>query len=333
MTVEKTRTIRRAVAVVLSLVMLLAMQMLIGCGGGDQSRDNGGQAKAAAPMTAGTAGVWVANSSLTDSKLYRIDPASNKVVATVALERVCKGMAADGDSLWLSDYGGGKVWRVDAATNKIVATINVGGSPAAIAAGLGSIWVADANGGTVVRIDPVTNKVTTKIKVTNSVLNSVCVLDNAVWVASVDLIVSKIDPVANKVVATIQVGTNPSGISAGFGSLWVGNPMGKSVLRIDPIQAKVAAIIKTGNSQYTAAGTDFIVAANYAEGSVAFVAPKDNIVTATVNTGQHLTTLAVGHGAVWTASTRDDAVYRIDPTTKKVLSISVQKPGKLAVTQ
>lgn len=88
-----------------------------------------------------------------------------------------------------------------------------------MAVGHGSIWVANSTDGTVSRIDPTTNIVTATIKITNSLLNSICIVDNAVWVASVDFIVSRVDPITNTATGKIGVGTNPSGISAGFGSL------------------------------------------------------------------------------------------------------------------
>ncbi len=298
-----------------------------GCGGGDKPQDG----KASAP--AKTAGVWVTNTDLMKTAVYRIDPASNKVVATIELDGLSKGIAADGTSVWLSDFGNGKVWRIDAASNKIVATVKVGEAPTAVAAGFGSVWVANSTKGTLSRIDPASNKVTATIPVTNSLLNSICILDNVVWVASVDMIVSRVDPATNAVTGKIRVTTNPSGVSGGFGSLWVGDPMGKKVLRLDPAAMKVAASIKTGNTQNTVCADGFVAAANFAEGSVVFIDAKDNKVSGEVKTGKNPATIALGHGAVWTASGPDNTVFRIDPATRAVTPISVAKPGKIAVTQ
>ena len=67
--------------------------------------------------------------------------------------------AADG-AVWTLNQGDGSVTRVDTATNKAVATIAVGMDVAAgeIAAGEGSVWIS-APGVPLVRIDPRTNKV------------------------------------------------------------------------------------------------------------------------------------------------------------------------------
>jgi virginiamycin B lyase len=313
----------------LAIGLLVAALVVSGCGGADQTPADG---KKAASATASTAGVWVTNTDMMKLAVYRIDPLTGRVVATIELDGLCKGLAADGGSVWLSDFGGNKVWRIDAATNKIVAIVRVGDGPTAVAAGLGSIWVANSTAGTLSRIDPATNKVTATIKVTNSVLNSVCILDNAVWVASVDMLVSKVDPATNAVTGKIRVATNPSGISAGLGSLWVGDPMGKNVLRLDPAAAKVAATIKTGNSHFTAVDGSLVVAANRAEGSIVFVDPASNKVTAAVKAGKELATLAIGHGSVWTASSADNTVYRLDPASKAVTPISLPKAGKIAIS-
>jgi len=319
---------RTVMSVFVALGLLLAA-LAAGCGG-DGGKPQAGN-KAAGP--ARTAGVWVTNTDMMKTAVYRIDPVSNKVVATIELDGLSKGIAADGTSVWLTDFGNGKVWRIDAATNKIVATVKVGEAPTAVAAGHGAIWVANSTKGTLSRIDPAANKVVATIPVTNSLLNSICILDNAVWVASVNMMVSRVDPATNAVTGRIRVKTNPSGVSGGFGSLWVGDPMGKKVLRLDPAAMKPVAAIKTGNTQNTACADGFVAAANYAEGSVVFIDPKENKVTGEVKTGKNQAAIALGHGAVWTASRHENTVYRIDQASRAVTAISVAKPGKIAVTQ
>ncbi len=307
----------------LGAVLALALMVLAaGCGGKAE--------KAAGP--ARTAGVWVTNTDLTKTAVYRIDPATNKVAATIELDGLSRGIAADGTDVWLADFGHGKVWRIDAATNKIAATVKVGEAPTAIAAGFGAVWVANSTQGTVSRIDPAANAVTATIKVTNSLLNSICMLDNAVWVASVDMMVSRIDPATNAVTGRIRVPINPSGISGGFGALWAGDPTGKRVLRLDPAAMKAAAAIATGNTQHTACTESFVLAANFAEGNVVFIDPKSNKAISDVRVGKNPAALALGHGAIWTASSHDNALYRIDQASKAVTVIGVPKPGKVATT-
>ncbi|MGI9184816.1 MAG: hypothetical protein ACR2GZ_07615 [Solirubrobacteraceae bacterium] len=57
--------------------------------------------------------------------------------------------------------GDGSVYRIDPATDRVVATIHVGGSVSGIAVGAGRVWVSRAaqGPGDVIRIDPHPNRV------------------------------------------------------------------------------------------------------------------------------------------------------------------------------
>jgi hypothetical protein len=57
------------------------------------------------------------------------------------------------------------VSRIDPATNKVTATIHVGPQPAGIAVSPGAVRVADAGGPSVSRIDPATDRVVKTIRV------------------------------------------------------------------------------------------------------------------------------------------------------------------------
>jgi len=54
------------------------------------------------------------------------------------------------------------VQRIDPRTNKLVATTRLGSSPASVAAGEGAVWVTDERDSSISRIDPKTNSVTAK---------------------------------------------------------------------------------------------------------------------------------------------------------------------------
>jgi streptogramin lyase len=56
---------------------------------------------------------------------------------------------------------GGQVFRIDPATNAVVARVDVGPRPYYLTAGFGSIWTGSATGGSVSRIDAATNEPTT----------------------------------------------------------------------------------------------------------------------------------------------------------------------------
>ena len=54
------------------------------------------------------------------------------------------GLAADAKAVWVADGLAGAVSRVDPATNRVVATISVGNEPGGVALSGSSVWVTVA---------------------------------------------------------------------------------------------------------------------------------------------------------------------------------------------
>src|SRR5262245_46205510 len=109
--------------------------------------------------------VWISNQA--KNSISRIDPASNKVVATVKVGRApCSGLAVGFGAVWVPSRGDARVDRVDAATNKVVAQIAtpVGDSEGGIAAGEGGVWMVADEAGTLLHIDPQRNEIAARIK-------------------------------------------------------------------------------------------------------------------------------------------------------------------------
>src|SRR5262245_45576613 len=106
-------------------------------------------------------------------------------------------------------------------------------------------------------------------------------IDDHVWISnSPKHSVTRIDPKANKIVETIAVGKNPcSGLTAGFGSLWVPNCGDPSLSRVDLKTAAVTATLPLtiGNSEgglTTAAGSVWLM--TDAKGTLARIDPATN---------------------------------------------------------
>jgi streptogramin lyase len=57
---------------------------------------------------------------------------------------------------------GGALQRVDPATNRLVATYRLGGEPVDVAAGAGAVWAVDGGRNALVRVDPETDEVVTR---------------------------------------------------------------------------------------------------------------------------------------------------------------------------
>jgi YVTN family beta-propeller protein len=93
--------------------------------------------------------------SRTGNVALRIDPATNSVVATVAVGKapVEPAFAADG-ALWVPNSGDNTVSRIDTATNLVTHTIAVGQRPLVLNQAFGDIWAPSYGGSDVWRIRP-----------------------------------------------------------------------------------------------------------------------------------------------------------------------------------
>jgi hypothetical protein len=171
----------------------------------------------ASDVAAGGGSVWVVSDNQRDGVIKRIDPTSDRVVATIPVGRWPSNIEFGLDAVWVTlnlprAQPTGEVIRIDPATNQVVARIRVdGGWPRDIAIGAGAVWVYghsryDAAGG---------------------------------WSASS---LWEIDPRTDQLVGTVLDGKGylsdgvnfPDGVSVGDGYIWVANASGDG-LRIDPV--------------------------------------------------------------------------------------------------
>jgi YVTN family beta-propeller protein len=97
--------------------------------------------------------VWVADYGR--GRLIRIDPARNRVERRISIPKA-DWITASADSLWVSSETG-KVYRVDPATLAVRATVTVGANPLAGAWIGGELWVPNIDAGTVSVVSASTN--------------------------------------------------------------------------------------------------------------------------------------------------------------------------------
>ncbi|MBO9724057.1 MAG: YncE family protein [Novosphingobium sp.] len=168
-------------------------------------------------VVAGDGSVWVASDNGAEGRgglVARIDPATNKVSASVPVD----------PGTWYLTYGFGAVWavsaakqslqRIDTATNAVTATIPLGKEPGFLVAGEGGVWVQEQGDGTVARIDPATNALAGRIKVGDNLKwGDIDTGAGKVWLRTTDdQVFAVIDP------ATMTV-TARKGKAAGSGAL------------------------------------------------------------------------------------------------------------------
>jgi DNA-binding beta-propeller fold protein YncE len=266
--------------------------------------------------------VWVVSG---DQRLFRIDPATNSIVATLALpdSEWPEGNVAIGDgAVWVTVASPSTVYqpeldsllRIDPATNQIVARIHVGHSPEGIAVAPDSVWTANH-----------------RAERAPSDADSTGIYD-----------VSRVSLTANAETARSVVETRakssdpnaywccgPQGMTFAAGSVWTADPQSSGnglVLRIDPATNAVLARISFDGSKAQAcgamAGNDNAVwvTSGCDNPHVARIDPATNKVTATIDAGGTAGDIALGFGSVWvTALTTLD---RIDPATNKLVGRS-----------
>jgi YVTN family beta-propeller protein len=186
--------------------------------------------------------------------VYRIDPQTNAVVATVKIPGVAAcGIAATETAVWVGrcKFGDTGLVRIDPATNAIAATI-AGPQACGVAVDDDAVWVSDVRNNSIWRIDPASNAVVAKIALAENTLpcGPVVAAYGSVWVTGVgNGTVSRIDPATNTVMATIHVGASngpnlealrgPESMTAGGGFVWIGNDVDEKLYRINPLDNHV----------------------------------------------------------------------------------------------
>ncbi len=130
--------------------------------------------------------VWVIGDPL-DHRLWRIDPRTGRLTASIRLPSAPKDVAVGAGGVWVSSQLDDTLMRIDPATNSVSATVPVGRGASGVGVGLGSVWVANTVDGTVSRIDPRTVEVAETIDVDGNPVD-LSVGDGAVWVATDDAV-------------------------------------------------------------------------------------------------------------------------------------------------
>lgn len=294
---------------------------------------------------------------------------AGSVAATIPVGGSILAIVASDDVVWvLSDDH--RLLRVDPATNRIVATVSLPDSEwpeAYVAVGDGGVWVTVASPDTigqpeldsVLRIDPQTNQIVSRIHVGHSP-EGIGVSGDAVWTANHrsegaawdpqhnagagTYTVSRVSVASNSEVARPVVETRPKGsdphaywccgpqgMTFAAGSVWTTDPQDSGrglVMRIDPATNVATAEISFAQSKAMACGNmagdnSSVWLVSACDNSyVARIDPQTNRIAATVDAGAPTTDLALGLGSLWvTTSGPYQAVglNRINPATNKLV--------------
>jgi class 3 adenylate cyclase/streptogramin lyase len=226
-----------------------------------------------------------------------------------------------------------RLMAIDADNGSIILNAGLPGDPSALATGLGSTWVVLPGEQVLSRIDGTTRRVAARIELRGRP-TAVAVGAGAVWVVGDDGVLVKVDPSTETVESTIPIGGSLRDVVVADGQVWVADENG-TIFRITPDPPRVDRTIETlalfGPEPQE--GLDHLGVSLTADEqglwmvvSVHFgtVHPADvfriafrDLVPLQVALSPHIEAVAdidAGSGAVWVASSRSHAIYRMDPS-------------------
>ncbi len=242
-----TATIHRQSAMA-ALFITVAAMVATGCGGAN-SRSSSDRASVSTVAPAGPAGPQSAGGTL--------DPAP-KGDARISIPNFPAMITAGGGSIWVFTHRGTAALRIDPASNRVIASVNLGDTPCTLASsGMGLVWNSncgpnESSKGLSFGIDPRSDRVTRKIPGNYPVIGA-----GSVWVLSDSgKSVRRVDPQSGVVLARIPTGLDqvPGGGTltiggVGYGSIWLASDAAASLTRISTATNKVTAVIRLVGAQ------------------------------------------------------------------------------------
>ncbi len=133
----------------------------------------------------GAGSIWVASDPT--GKIARVDPATNTIIASVAVAPETAFLAFGYDALWAVSSKEQVLQKIDPATNNVVGTAPLGNQPGFLAAGEGAVWVQEQGDGTVARVDPASLEVTGRTKVGDNLkYGDIDTGGGAIWLRTTD---------------------------------------------------------------------------------------------------------------------------------------------------
>jgi DNA-binding beta-propeller fold protein YncE len=279
------------------------------------------------------------------ARLHRIDPATNRVVTTITLDRVEEGnpgsFAVGEGFVWLlfaprGDAHAHSLRRIDPATNEFT------GSPIALerdarglGVGEGAVWVTAATHadpperGELMRIDPSTSAIT-RVPVDGVPFGAPVFGAGSAWIATQAFDpadpngppinrVYRVNARTNEVEVMFRPARFP-GLAFGEDALWMlsGDQRRSTLTRIDLQTNRAVATIDLPPGANTLTG-GFVVGGGYVwvlngdDGTLTKIdAATNRVAGASIRVGRGAQEVAVGEGAAWVGNYATGNVSRID---------------------
>jgi YVTN family beta-propeller protein len=287
----------------------------------------------------------------TNGVLVRVDPATGRVVARIAVGNNPSAVAADANEVWVANHADRTVWRIDARTDAITLRSSVPGAPVGLAiipaalaasseASPGSVAVVNGPGDpNLAGIDPGTGLVTAYNIFGGSpfaVVGSpggigsprVAAGPSGIWVTRPDRVVGRFDIDGGRLVEPLLIApprderedSDLSAIAVGAGGVWVvGDPVDPALWRIDPATGRlVATIALPFTPTDVAVGDGAVWVTSELDDMLQRIDPATNKVTAMISVGRGAGAVAYGAGSVWVADQVDRSISRVNPHAVRI---------------
>ncbi len=183
-------------------------------------------------LSASAGSIWMVTegkSGVFDA-LARIDPGSEKVVATIPLGYQGSSVSATEDAVWVTAPNDGILIRIDPASEEVVAEVTGLEAPNFVAAGDQGVWVLSGTDGervpgdgSVTRIDPETNEIAATIPIDENPgqAGHIAVGEGSVWVRTQYTLLAKIDPATDAIVERYTDQKGIGSLRVDFDSVWM----------------------------------------------------------------------------------------------------------------
>ena len=259
--------------------------------------------------------VWAGSTG--PNALHRIDPRTNKRVATVELAgEPCSGLAVGFGSVWVPLCGKpATLARVDASRNVVTALFQAGpaGPEGGVTTSTDSVWVVTDKDGSLARIDPDTGTVRQTVRVPAGSYNP-RFYEGRVWVTRADgAEITAVDAATGAVLGTTPTGPGPRFLTSGAGSIWTLNQGDGTLTRIDIHSRRPLKTIALGTPGH---GGDITFAAGLVWTSM-WKVPLSAVDSADSKllcqwTGPGGDSLGIGHDAIWLTDYHGGTISRLE---------------------
>jgi YVTN family beta-propeller protein len=259
--------------------------------------------------------VWVANSG--DGTVSRIDPATNKVIATIGVGGRPTHLTAQSGALWVTTPD--SLQWIDPATNKVVQTLPLAAGPGDAALVFDGCLAVSLNDGTVRVLTPFDGREIGSVSVASRGVSALANDRGKLWAANGDTLVAIHDlelKTTTRFTLQRDANRNPqiTDIVLVGGHLWAADADG-DVIRYpvdSPARTLRGQLITREGPSAIAAGPSGVFMASRSTQTLIRFDPSTGQARARIHLPD-VSDVAVGADGVWTTAASHGLLYRIDP--------------------